>query len=258
MLVRCTKVLSWTLELRDGHTGRIEDCYLDDRRWALRYFSASGFEGLAGRKVLVTPGDVDRPEPQRHTLVVHISEDQARQTRSIAAEVPVSGAPAGDQVGRSDRHMHWGVVPVPAIGSLPLEVAPEDTDQGEPPSDTEQGRPAHPSESMPDLPRLRGLQELRGTRIRGVQGHSAVLDDLLLDTDPWETSHLLIVSEGGERKGELLLAPIRALAGWDRKELRLRLRLSALPAIDTYALGTMSREQLDREIRQYVDDHREG
>lgn len=256
MLIRCTEVLKWTLKLHGGCVGQLEDCFFDDHRWALRYFIASGFEGIRGRKLLITPGDLDGPDPERNALCVHLSQDQARQTRSIAADLPVSGAPAGESPNGSDRHKHWGVVPVPAIGSLPLEVTPSDPSPG--PSSTD--RPKDPidrlRESMPGLPRLRGLGDLRGLRVRGEAGQAGTLRDLILDTDPWEASHLLVAAEDGDGSAGLLLAPCGALATGQQKELRLRLPCASLPAVDGLALQQLSRRELDLRVRRSIDSAR--
>ena len=89
MLRRVDELLGFTIHAADGDIGRVHDLYFDDRRWAVRYLVVDTRHWLPGRRVLLSPAAVRRPDWAHHEIVASLSREQIRRCPGIDSDPPV-------------------------------------------------------------------------------------------------------------------------------------------------------------------------
>ncbi len=70
MLISLEEIIGYALQGVDGKLGDVEDFYFDDEGWTVRYLLADTGGWLPGRRVLISPEEVGRPEHEAGVLPV--------------------------------------------------------------------------------------------------------------------------------------------------------------------------------------------
>jgi sporulation protein YlmC with PRC-barrel domain len=74
----------------DGAIGSVDDVYLDDKRWGVRYLVVDTGTWLPGRRVLISPASVDARVSVARTLRVNLTRDQVKSAPHADSDRPVS------------------------------------------------------------------------------------------------------------------------------------------------------------------------
>ena len=199
MLRRLDSLRHWEIFARDGRAGKIDDFYFDDHHWVVRYLVADTGLWLSGRKVLIAPQALGKPDWPNRTLLVNLTREQIEKSPDVAADQPVSRqketelyryygweSPYWLTVG----HQTGPTPPIPPAQS-PLQPA---------------GGP-FPVRSKEEIdPRLRSVRELIGYRMRGRDEAAGSIADLLADDEDWSIRYLL-VDTGHWLPGRKVLIP---------------------------------------------------
>lgn len=77
MLHKASRLRGTTVQATDGEVGTLQDLYLDDEQWRVRYLAVKTAPGPAGRVVLLTPSTVDGPWNSA-AVPVALTKDQVR------------------------------------------------------------------------------------------------------------------------------------------------------------------------------------
>jgi sporulation protein YlmC with PRC-barrel domain len=72
-------VVGYRLEASDGALGHVEDVLFDDDTWSVAHLVVDTREWLPGRKVLVSPGLVERVDPVHRTVHVRATKREVEQ-----------------------------------------------------------------------------------------------------------------------------------------------------------------------------------
>lgn len=73
------EVVGYRLEASDGALGQVEDVLFDDETWSVAHLVVDTREWLPGRRVLVSPGLVERVDPVHRTVHVRASKREIEQ-----------------------------------------------------------------------------------------------------------------------------------------------------------------------------------
>ncbi len=189
MLRPLNALLGFRLRASDGETGRIDDVYFDDHRWAIRYLVGDARHWLRGRRVLVSPISVLGVDWVRGKLNLELTRDQIRDSPDIDTDKPVARQheiafheyfafpfywTGGDL---------WGTVPYPA--SLRGGGAP-------PPAQAA----ARAAPSGDGDPHLRSARVVRGHIVRAVDGDVGHVEDFLIDDLTWQIRYVVVEARG--------------------------------------------------------------
>jgi hypothetical protein len=72
-LRRATAMTGFTIEVRDGHIGHVEDVVIDDDEWRARYLEVDTKTWLPGKKVLVDIGRIHRIDPEDRAVTITLT-----------------------------------------------------------------------------------------------------------------------------------------------------------------------------------------
>jgi hypothetical protein len=68
----------------------VYDALLDDEFWILRYLVVDTARWLPGRKVLLTPAVLGKPNWEQHNLPVTLTRGQVKNSPDVDSDKPVS------------------------------------------------------------------------------------------------------------------------------------------------------------------------
>jgi len=179
MLHSANEIHNSVLEALDGDIGRCKDFLFDDRFWVVRYMVADTGKWLSGRRVLISPISLGRPDWRSGRLPVKLSRDKIKGSPPLETDQPVSRQYEirwFDYFGWPYYWLGpgaWGAVPNPSdLYEQQQEAAPE---------------PIEPEESH-----LRSTEEVQGYRIEAQDGEIGHVEDFLLEEDSWTIRYLVV------------------------------------------------------------------
>ena len=90
-MLRSTKsLIGYNLEARDGEIGRCHDFLVDGRTWNLRYLVVDTRKWLPGRKVVIVPAAIGKPDWSGKRFPVDLTREQIESSPPLAEHAPVS------------------------------------------------------------------------------------------------------------------------------------------------------------------------
>jgi sporulation protein YlmC with PRC-barrel domain len=181
MLRDLNKIKGYVLLAEDGEIGRCKDFLFDDRHWTVRYMVADTGKWIPGRKVLISPVSLGRPEWDTKRLPVRLTKEKIEKSPPITADEPVS------RQFEKEWHDHygwamywtgddlWGSVPFPAdvYRISHQKITPKKTTE-------------------PVKSHLRSASEVEGYRIHASDGDVGHVDNFIMDDESWKIRYLVV------------------------------------------------------------------
>ncbi len=90
MLRNVKDLRGYAIAASDGVIGKVDDLYFDDDDWAIRYLIVDTGNWLSGRKVLISPLAIGRPDWLGQQLPVSLTKAQIERSPDIDTRKPVS------------------------------------------------------------------------------------------------------------------------------------------------------------------------
>jgi hypothetical protein len=90
MLRLGSALAGYSVTASDGDTSTVRDFLFDDRTWKLRWLVVDAGGWRTGRKILVHPSAIGKPDATREALPVQLTRAQVKASPDILCDVPVS------------------------------------------------------------------------------------------------------------------------------------------------------------------------
>ncbi|MBM4025681.1 MAG: PRC-barrel domain containing protein [Planctomycetes bacterium] len=207
MLRSVNNLEGFSLGAKDGEIGNVYSLIFDSQDWAIRYFVVDTGRWLPGRKVLISPNALERPDWQGRILHVNLTKDQVHNAPEIDTDLPVS------RQRELELHRYYGWTPYwgPVHG---VEAAPERYAQ--PQADRGVGVMV---ESVGDS-HLRSTREVRGYRIHATDGQIGHVEDFILSDEDWVIRYLVVDTRNWLPGRSVLISPEWVTdIGWEEREV---------------------------------------
>ncbi|MFP4053476.1 MAG: PRC-barrel domain-containing protein [Phycisphaerae bacterium] len=220
MLRSLNEILEYRLQATDDKIGRVKDFFFDDHSWVVRYLVADTGTWLRGRMVLISPESFQEPNWSEHTVPVNLTTQQIERSPSVASDQPVSRQKEIEVTGYYRWPMYWTHLGVPAVGAMPVGVAPRGAKDARKVSQTPQVETA----VARGEPTLRSFEEVSGYHIQAVDDEIGHVEDLVADTDGWRIRYLVVDTRNWLPGKKVLVAPdwIRDIS-WDANQVKVDL-----------------------------------
>lgn len=204
----------YTIVASDGEIGKIHEFLFDDHDWVLRYLVVDTGTWLPGRKVLLWPGVLGRPEWSAQALPVALTKSQVEDSPPIRVDEPVS------RQKESDLHTYYGWPPY--WRQRPPMSGPESgaTDAALAAAKAEM---AAMEAGSPD-PHLRSSREVIGYHIEARDGEIGHVEDLIVNDDDWLIQYLVVDTRNWLPGRKVLVSPTWAEEiSWLERKVRVDL-----------------------------------
>ncbi len=193
---RASAFTGYTIEASDGKVGIISDVLFEDQNWKLRWFVINTGSWLMGRKILIHPAALDRPDVMLRAFPVGLTMSQVEESPDLRSDQPVTR-----QMDR-DLSAYYGYSSMlgdsyyddpgfSLFGDNASVVGPE------PPR----------ASSGADEHQLLSVAEITGFQIHALDGDIGHLDDFLVDDESWTIEFAIVATSNWGFGRHVLISP---------------------------------------------------
>jgi sporulation protein YlmC with PRC-barrel domain len=206
----------YAIEATDGTLGAVSDILFDDKTWMVRWIVVDTGPWLTGRKVLIHPSSLGRPDHDRRELPVALTKAQVKDSPDIATDDAVS------------RHMqnriygYYGWDPLWAgagylgatSGGFGLPFPPSAYD-GETATLSKADLESNEQEGDPDL---RSITAVSGYHVLATDGAIGHVENILIDDTTWRVRYIAVDTKNWLPGRHVLILPdsVAAISWLDR------------------------------------------
>jgi hypothetical protein len=213
MLRSMSDLENYAIGATDGSIGHVEDFYFDDEAWVIRYLVVKTGAWLAGRKVLISPIAVGKPNWTERVLPVAITKAQVENSPDIDTDKPVSRQHEQDYTAYYGYPGYWGSTGMWGMGYYPSDLLAL---SGQGRTDTEYRIARAETQARAGVaakpkgngdPHLRSCQAVIGYRIDSTDGEIGHVTGLLVDEETWAIRYLVVNTSSWWFGHQVLIAP---------------------------------------------------
>jgi hypothetical protein len=239
MLRNVNAVLNYVLLAQDGEIGRCNDFLFDDEKWTIRYMVADTRKWLPGRKVLISPLSLGKPDWSNRRFEVELTRRQIKGSPALDEDVPVSrqyeliyGKYYGTPLYWNGANI-WGTHPTPSL----LRA--------------EQDKLATDFEG-PEENHLRSIKEVTGYHIEATDGEIGHVEDFVVDDEMWVLRYVVVDTRNWLPGRKVLVPPQWATAvDWAEEKLWVDLATDRIKNSPNYdPLAPINRDY-ERNLHDY-------
>jgi hypothetical protein len=207
-MLRSLKALQgYSILATDGDVGRVHDFYFHDDSWIIRYLVVDTGHWLPGRKVLVPPAVLGKPNWIGFSFPVALTRQQVEKSPEIDTDMPVS------RQQELDLHNHFGWPAYwidPGFGPFPAMVPIEPSLEPAPPSKS--------ATAAKGDPHLRSVKAVRSYRIHASDGEMGHMEDFIVDDAFWVIRYLVVNTRNWLPGKQVLISPqwLQEIRHWER------------------------------------------
>jgi uncharacterized protein YrrD len=241
MLRSATELQGYAIAATDGDIGHVKDLYFDDHSWVIRYLVVNTGNWLAGKRVLISPIALGKPNWHEKQLPVFITREQVKNGPDIDTDRPVSAQQERDYYGYYGYPYYWGGIGIWGGGYYPgyLQAGIR---ADEYPSDYGVTR-EHRARAEGEDPHLRSCKEVVGYHIDAIDGEIGHVASMLVDERSWAIRYLVVDTSNWWGGHQVLIAPEWiSRVSWDSRQVTVSLTREAVKDSPNYN----STEELNR------------
>jgi hypothetical protein len=185
MLRDVNHIKGFRIHATDGDIGHVKEFYFDDKKWGIRYLIADTGNWLTGRKVLISPEALLKPDWTGKKFPVKLSKEQVMNSPSIDFHLMVT------REHEYELHKYYGWRRYWAEGAEELMAADVLPDNTSGRGDTH----------------LRSTDFLIGFAVHGIDGDIGYLDDFVVDDDTWAIRYIVVDTQHWVTGKKVLVCP---------------------------------------------------
>jgi hypothetical protein len=203
MLRSLSEIRGYAIEALDGRIGDAHDFLFDDQGWTARYIVVDTARWLPGRKVLVPPMTVARPDWRARVLPANMTREQIEKSPPISADEPVF------RQHEIALYEHYGWAPYwPIAGTYGLAAGEMPPGVMSETAAREQARASATAQEERGDPHLRSSREVEGYHIRAADGEIGHVEDFILDDAEWIIRYIVVDTRNWLPGRKVLVAPL--------------------------------------------------
>lgn len=190
-------MIGYAIRATDGDLGKVHDFYFDDATWTIRYMVADTGNWLSGRKVLISPVAMGKPDEGSHAFPVNLTRVQVSDSPDIDTEKPVYR----QHEAKLHEYYQWppywegGYGGIFGITSSPVFEIPV----------VEKS----PDSEQRDDPHLRSTRQVTGYHIKAIDGEIGHVTDFIVDDENWMLPYMVVDTGNWLPGKKLLISPQR-------------------------------------------------
>lgn len=173
----------------DGDIGNVDQAYFDDEAWGIRYLVVDAGNWISERKVLISPYSIRHLDSDSGAVNVGLTRQQVRDSPDIDTQKPVSRQYETSHLLYYGYPGYWGSANLWGADAYPAFPGSTDAPRLDP-----EARADWMSRS--DNPRadvhLRGTTEVKGCRIKALDGSIGHVSGFIFDDVAWVIRYLSV------------------------------------------------------------------
>jgi hypothetical protein len=193
MMHRFTDLRLYSIAASDGDIGSVDDAYIDDRTWTVRYLVIATGTWLFGRKVLLSPAAIRGVDVSAKRLETVLTRRQIEESPPVDTAKPVSRQYETALATHYGYRPYWAgpnrwglyAYPYPL---LQTGVVPP---VSEPPYASKLAEELDAREQQSHDPSLRSARAVTGYGLRATDGDLGHVEDFLISEQDWAIRYLV-------------------------------------------------------------------
>jgi hypothetical protein len=182
---------------KDGDIGWVHDFLFDDHAWTIRYLVVDVGTFLPGRKVLVIPAALGKPQWKTNSFPVKLSKEKIKNSPDLDVDRPVS------RQHEAEIHKYFGWGPYWLLGG-PHGIDAISTYH--PNLKKEKGKILSPAKKEGD-PFLRSTKKVTGYRIQATDGDIGHAEEFIADDSHWSIRYMVVDTRNWLPGRKVLVSP---------------------------------------------------
>ena len=249
MLLAGSALKDYAIAASDGRIGTCSDLLFDDATWKVRWMVVDTGTWLTGRKVLIHPSAIGRPDPGQRELPVRLTRAQVEASPDVLQDEPVSRRMEDDLYGYYGWDPLWGGGNLfggyVGMMGMPLAAPPAYGESAV--IERERGIPRDDGD-----PHLQSMTDITGCHVQAADGTIGHVENFLIDDAAWDIRYLVVDTRNWWFGQHVLLSPFAVQrVDWASHEIRTGLtreHIKASPPWDPAAV-------IDRAYQESLHDH---
>lgn len=178
MLISAKYLTNYKIESKDGHVGQVHSFLFDDEKWIVRYLVVDIGHWLTGRKVLIIPSALGKPEGQDRVFPVDLTREEISNSPDISTDQPISRQQETDL----HKYYNWAAYWGGPLGLAATPIGPIPSPDELKPSVSTAERENH----------LRSTKEVIGYTIQASDGKIGRVDDFIIHQENWIIRYMVV------------------------------------------------------------------
>jgi len=203
MLRNLKELHDYTIGAVDGVIGHVRDLYLDDQAWIVRYLVVETGGWLSGRKVLISPMAVGKPDWAGRLLPLSITMEQVKNSPDVDADKPVTRQHERMYSSYYGYPYYWGGMGYWGAGMYPNMMLSGNQARGAPQTLQQEAEAARDTNADPHL---RSCAALTGYYIHASDGDIGHVSGMLIDDQTWAVRYLIVDTSNWWMGHQMLVA----------------------------------------------------
>jgi hypothetical protein len=203
MFLSIKNLSQYKIEATDGGLGQVHSFLFDDRHWAIRYLVVDTGTWLPGRKVLIAPSALGKPEAPIDAFPVELTREQIKNSPDIDTENPVS------RQKEIELHRYFGWAPYWELGAVDPIATPYTPVVPPTSHESKEEQPDSESKKIEEKvnPHLRSSKEVTGYHIHAEDGEIGHIEDFLVDDVDWVIRYMIVDTKNWLPSKKVIVSP---------------------------------------------------
>lgn len=189
MLRSMKELEGYNILARDGEIGKATDFLFDDTTWSLRYVVVDTGNFLTGRKVIVPPSALGKPDWHNKSFPVNLTQGQIKNSPPIESTQRVTRTYEEDLYRHYEWQPYWGGRATGPTPTGPSAVGGTTPEAGRTTSGGRMEETRHPATPAGHL---KSVEDIRGFSVGATDGNIGEVDDFVIDDDAWHLRYAIV------------------------------------------------------------------
>jgi len=235
-----------SIRATDGEIGEVYDFFFDDETWTIRYLVVDTGKWFSGRRVLISPVVLGKPDRENEVFPVSLTRQQVQKSPDIDVDRPISRLSEQQLYTYYGWPSYWsGIGPFAAENRIPFEggvgqVTEEET--GKALIEQEHG----------DI-HIRSTREVIGYHIQASDGEIGHVQDFIIDDENLEMRFMVVDTRNWWPGKEVLVAPqwVESV-NWEDEKVHVDLTCESIRSSPEYEnLPSINRDYEEKLYNYY-------
>ena len=232
----------FTLQAVDGEKGKVKNFLFDDERWVIRYLEADLGGFFSEKRILIPREHLSKPIWEEKHFPVELTVKRIENSPDIAHDLPVSRKYEQELIQHYELKPYW-----------PANIAAYSGRESMFNPDNPFRTPKHIVGEEQVETNLRSFSEVKGYYINALNETFGHIDDLIVDTDDWQITYLVIDTKNILPWGKKALLPIELVdeISFLDKQAKVNLSKETIKGSPDYSSAQKINESYEHEIIEY-------
>ena len=235
MLYNMKSLIDNKIQAIDGEIGKLDDFYFDDRSGGIRYMVVDTANWIEGKKVLLSPVVIQKPDMANKYIMVKLTKDQIRNSPDIDTKKPVSRQHDTE----FPDYYQWPIYGMSVL-STPIIANDEIT------------QTKNDTEKSPEDPHLRSADEVFGYGISALDGDIGHVEDMIVDDDAWTINYWVVKTKNWLPGKKVLISPQWInLISWEDEKVFVDMTVDSIKNSPEYDPSKPLQLEYEAELNNY-------